>query len=479
MGKYEIVIGMELHTQLKTKTKLFCGCSTEFGAAPNSQTCPVCLGLPGVLPVMNKKAFELSLKAAVALNCKIDLETTWDRKNYYYPDQPKNFQISQNYHCLGVDGFVEIEVDGAIKRIGIDNIHLEEDAGKLMHPEGSNVDFSKVDLNRTGQPLAEIVTKPDMRSIEDAKAYMETMRLFLLHLDLSDCKMQEGSLRFEPSVSLRPFGQEKYGNRVEVKNVNSVKFVVLALEYEIARQTQILDSGGTVAQETVLYDEFRNETRPMRRKEESHDYRYFPEPDLVPANVTEDQIIEVRSAMPELPLAKKHRFIEQYELPAYDAEVLADDPGIAAWFESCAKLHSDAKAVSNLIMNDVMKELNSRKISIEEFPVDVEAAADLLRRVEAGEVSKNKGKEVFAEMAASGKNPGDIIEQKGMRQIGDSDAVRKMVEDAIAQNPQAAEQYKSGKGKAKGALVGSVMKVSKGKADPQLVNQLIDEIVLG
>jgi aspartyl-tRNA(Asn)/glutamyl-tRNA(Gln) amidotransferase subunit B len=291
--------------------------------------------------------------------------------------------------------------------------------------------------------------------------------------------MQEGSLRFEPSISLRPFGQEEYGNRVEVKNVNSVKFVVLALEYEIARQTQILDNGETVAQETVLYDEFRNETRPMRRKEESHDYRYFPEPDLVPATLTEEQISEVRSSIPELPLAKKRRFIEEYKLPTYDADVLVDDPGIAAWFESCAKLHNDPKSVSNLIMNDVMKELNSRELSIADFPVSVEAAADLLQRVEAGEVSKNKGREVFAEMVATGKSAGSIIEEKGMRQIGDSDEVRKMVEDAIAQNPKAAEQYKSGKGKAKGALVGGVMRASKGKADPQLVNKLIDEIVLG
>ncbi|MDP7132157.1 MAG: Asp-tRNA(Asn)/Glu-tRNA(Gln) amidotransferase subunit GatB [Planctomycetota bacterium] len=479
MGEYEIVIGMELHTQLKTRTKLFCGCSTEFGAEPNSQTCPVCLGLPGVLPVMNKKAFELALKAAVALNCRIDLESTWDRKNYYYPDQPKNYQISQDYHCLGVDGFVEIEVDGEIKEIGIDNIHLEEDAGKLVHPDGSNVNFSKVDLNRTGQPLGEIVTKPDMRSIEEAKAYMETMRLFLQHLDISDCKMQEGSLRFEPSVSLRPFGQEEYGNRVEIKNVNSVRFVVLALEYEIARQTQILDNGGAVSQETVLYDEFRNETRPMRRKEESHDYRYFPEPDLVPATLTEDQIAEVRSSIPELPLARKLRFTKEYELPTYDAGVLVEEPGIAEYFEECAKLHSDAKAVSNLIMNDVMKELNSRELSIGDFPVSVEAAADLLQRVKAGEVSKNKGREVFAEMVESGKSAGAIIEEKGMRQIGDTDEVRQMVEDAIAQNPKAAEQYKSGKGKAKGALVGGVMRASKGKADPQLVNKLIDEIVLG
>ena len=479
MGKYETVIGLEIHAQLKTQSKLFCGCSTEFGAPPNSNTCPVCLGMPGVLPVMNREAFDLSLKAALALHCKVDLRVAWDRKNYYYPDLPKNYQISQNYHNLGMDGYVEIEIGDEIKRVGINNVHLEEDAGKLMHPEGSGAVFSKVDLNRTGTPLLEIVTEPDLRSIDEARAYMEAMRQLLTHLKVSDCKMQEGSLRFEPSISLRPFGQEKLGSRVEVKNVNSVRFVLAALEYELERQTDILDSGGTVAQETVLYDEFRNETRAMRTKEESHDYRYFPEPDLVPVELTPERIEAVRESLSELPLAKKQRYISDLGLPEYDAGVLVDDPDIAAYFEECHGLLPDAKAISNLIMNEVMRELNERKIGIEEFAVRPEGVAEVLKCVEAGEVSKNVGREVFSEMLATGKSAAEIIEEKGLRQIGDEDETRQLVQQAIDQNPAAAEQYTSGKKKAKGAIVGATMRATKGKADPQLVNQLIDEILLG
>ena len=479
MGNYETVIGLEIHAQLKTESKLFCGCSTEFGAPPNTQTCPVCLGMPGVLPVMNRKAFELSLRAALALDCTIGSRLTWDRKNYYYPDLPKNYQISQNYHNLGVDGYVDIEVGEDLKRIRIENVHLEEDAGKLMHPEGSGATSSRVDLNRTGTPLLEIVTAPDLRSVEEARAYMEAMRRLLMHLGVSDCKMQEGSLRFEPSISLRPPGQEEYGNRVEVKNVNSIRFVLAALEYEHERQTEILDQGGEVARETVLYDEARNETRSMRTKELAHDYRYFPEPDLVPVQVAPEDLEKVRAALPELPLARKRRYMAELGLPAYDAGVIVEDPGVADYFDACASRFSDAKAVSNLVMNEVMKELNERKIGIEELPVRPEAAVELLERTEAGEVSKNVGREVFAEMVATGKSAAEIIESKGLRQIGDADEIRDFVQQAIEQNAKAAEEYKGGKKKAKGALMGQVMRLSKGKADPNLVNQLLDELLLG
>jgi aspartyl-tRNA(Asn)/glutamyl-tRNA(Gln) amidotransferase subunit B len=469
---------LELHAQLKTKTKLFCGCSTDFGAPPNSQTCPVCLGMPGVLPVMNRQAVELALRAALALNCKVEPQLTWDRKNYYYPDLPKNYQISQNYHNLGTDGHADIEVGDGTKRVRIENVHLEEDAGKLVHPEDSGASFTKVDLNRAGTPLLEIVTAPDLRSIEEARAYMEAMRRFLLHLGVSDCKMQEGSLRFEPSISLRPFGQEKYGSRVEIKNVNSVRFVLAALEYEVRRQTEILDRGGSVARETVLYDADRGETRPMRSKELAHDYRYFPEPDLVPAALSAAQIEQIRSAMPPLPLARKQRYVSELGIPAYDAGVLVEEPGVADYFEACVALFPDAKAASNLVMNEVMRELKERKLGIEAFPVRPDAAADLLKRMEAGEISKSVGREVFAEMVETGRSAGEIIEAKGLRQIGDTDEIRGLVRQAIEQNLAAAADYRAGKKKAKGSLVGQVMRLSKGKADPQLVNRLIDELLL-
>ncbi|MDP6506103.1 MAG: Asp-tRNA(Asn)/Glu-tRNA(Gln) amidotransferase subunit GatB [Planctomycetota bacterium] len=477
MSDYEIVIGLELHAHLKTRSKLFCGDATEFGVAPNSRTCPVSLGMPGTLPVLNRKAFELSLRAALALNCRINSPMSWDRKNYYYPDLPKNYQISQNYQNLGEDGYVEFELDGETRKIGILNVHLEEDAGKLIHPEDSGAEFTQVDLNRAGTPLLEIVSAPDMRRMKEAQAYMETMRQLLLHIDVSECKMQEGQLRFEPSVSLRPIGQEELSNRVEIKNVNSVRFVMSALEYEIDRQTDILDSGGTVAQETVLYDEVRDETRPMRTKEQAHDYRYFPEPDLVPVVLTEEELAEAKSQIPELPLEKRKRYVDELGLPAYDASVLVEDPGVAKYFEDCAALHSDAKAISNLIMNEVLKELNERKIVIDEFPVAASGVADLLKRIDDGEVSKNKGREVFADMVASGKDAGTIIEEKGLKQVGDADTIRQWVQAAIDNNSKAAEDYRSGNKKAKGALVGGVMRESKGKADPAEVNRLIDEIL--
>ena len=477
MVDYETIIGFECHSQLKTATKLFCGCSTVFGAEPNSQTCPICLGMPGVLPVMNRKAFELALKTAIALNCEVPPVTVFDRKNYYYPDLPKNFQTSQNYHPLGRDGVMDIEVNGELKQIGIDNVHLEEDAGKLIHPEGSGANKSHVDLNRAGTPLLEIVTKPELRSIDEARACMEAMRQLLIYLDVSDCKMQEGSLRFEPSISIRPFDQKKLGNRVEIKNVNSVRFVVSALEFEIARQAEILDSGGTVKQETALFDETRNETRPMRTKEYAEDYRYFPEPDLVPNHLSRERLEEVKASLPELPLARRQRFLNKYGLPEYDAGVLVGDPGVADYFEECTRLHSDFKSVSNLVMNDILRELGERRIEIGEFTVSPEAASDLLERVAGGEVNKNQSREVFAEMVETGKSAGDIIEEKGLRQIGDEDTLSDLVKESIANNPQAADEYRAGKKKAKGALVGPIMQATKGKANPQVINQLIDELL--
>ncbi|MBI2194080.1 MAG: Asp-tRNA(Asn)/Glu-tRNA(Gln) amidotransferase subunit GatB [Planctomycetes bacterium] len=477
MTDYEVVIGLELHAQLATRTKLFCGCSTAFGAPPNSQTCPVCLGMPGVLPMLNRAAFDHVVRTALALHCRIDPETAMDRKNYYYPDLPKNYQISQNARPIGVDGWFDMESGGSIKRVRILNVHLEEDAGKLIHPEDTGAATSRVDLNRAGTPLVEIVTGPDLRSVEEAKAYMESMRQFLVALGVSDCKMQEGSLRFEASISLRPFGQEKLGPRVEIKNVNSVRFVLGALECEIRRQTELLNRGESVPQQTVLYDVRHDETRPMRSKEHAEDYRYFPEPDLVPLHLSPERLEAIRATIPELPLARKQRFMQCLGLSSYDAGILVEDPAIAGYFEACAALHADAKAVSNLITNEVLRELKERRLTIDAFPVRPEGLADLLRRMDAGEVSKTVARDVLTEMVATGRGAGPIIEAKGLRQIGDEAVLRALVLQAMQQNPKAVSEVRAGKSKARGALVGPVMRATQGKADPGLINRLIQELL--
>jgi len=483
---YEVVIGLEAHAHLATKTKLFCGCSTKFGAPPNSQTCPVCTGHPGVLPVMNRTAFEYAVKTALALGCEINRHTVLDRKNYYYPDLPKNYQISQLYHNLGVNGHIDLEVNGAVRRVRIHNVHLEEDAGKLVHPgdielEGSaeqdggapGPDMTMVDLNRVGIPLVEIVTEPDMRSVEEARVYMETLAHILRYLGVSECKMQEGDLRFEASISLRPLGAQEYGSRVEIKNLNSMKAVVRTLEYEVRRQTDALDHGEEIARETRLWDEAAARTAPMRSKELAHDYRYFPEPDLVPIHINEEWLERIRATIPELPLPRKRRFIEQYGLPDYDAGIVVEDRALADYFEECIRLGAEPKTLSNWIMASVLRELNARNIAIAELKVAPKALCELIRLVEEGAIAQKTAKEVFAEMAETGKPPSGIIEARGLRQISDADELETIVERVLEENPKALADLRGGKRKAQGFLMGQVMRATKGKANPKVVAQLI------
>ena len=375
--EYEVVVGLETHAELATVTKLFCGCSTKFGAEPNTQVCPVCLGMPGVLPVMNKKAFEYALKAAIALNCRIDEFTNFDRKSYYYPDLPKNYQISQNYYNLGVEGYMDISVNSVISRVRIHNVHLEEEAGKLIHPEEVDADYSLVDFNRAGVPLLEIVSYPDMRNVDEVESYMQTLRKILLYTGISDCKMQEGSLRFEASISLRKKGSDKLGNRVEIKNLNSMKSVLKAIEYEAKRQSEVLDRGETVDRETRLWDEVSEKSARMRSKEEAQDYRYFPEPDLLPVLIDEKWLSAIKVSIPELPLERKQRFMEVFKLSDYDASVLTEDKVLADFFDECVKIMDRPKAFCNWIINDLLREVKDRKLDIDNLPIKAKQLAGL------------------------------------------------------------------------------------------------------
>lgn len=471
--QYETVVGLETHAELLTDTKLFCGCLNRFGAPPNTLVCPICLGLPGVLPVMNKRGFEMALRAALALHCKINQFTTFDRKNYYYPDLPKNYQISQNYLNLGTDGYLEIRYNGSKKRIRIHNVHLEEEAGKLIHPEEVKVDHSLVDFNRAGVPLLEIVTYPDMRGLEEVEAYMNTLKNVLLYTEVSDCKMQEGSLRFEASISLRPVGQEKLGNRVEIKNLNSMKAVLRALEYEIGRQKEILESGRTVAMETRLWDELHERTERMRTKEEAHDYRYFPEPDLVPVVIKDQWLEEIRATLPELPLDRRERFVVKYDLSDYNAGVLTEEKAVADYFERCVALYNSPKAICNWVTNDVLREMKERRIEIKDFPVRPERLVELIRLVETGAISMPIAREVFVEMVNTGKEASLIVQDRGLLQITDRAKLEQIVQEVLRENPTALADYKKGKKTAFTFLVGQIMRKTKGKANPQMVNELL------
>ncbi len=471
--QYEIVIGLETHAELLTETKLFCGCLNRFGSPPNSLVCPVCLGLPGVLPVMSKKGFEMALKAALALNCKINQFTAFDRKNYYYPDLPKNYQISQNYINLGVDGYLEIKHDGEKKRIRIHNVHLEEEAGKLMHPEESGDDYSLVDFNRAGVPLLEIVTYPDMRSLEEVEAYMNTLRTLLLYLEVSDCKMQEGSLRFEASVSLKRQGQEALGNRVEIKNVNSMKAVLKALEYEIKRQREVMEGDGVVTRETRLWDDLRGRTERMRTKEEAQDYRYFPEPDLLPVVIDNRWLGELTATLPELPLSRKERFVAQYGLSEYDAGVLTENKSLADYFEGCVVQYKSPKVICNWVINDVLRELNERRLEIRNFPVSSEMLVELTKLVEEGDISMPTARGVFVEMVETGKKAPQIVQERGLLQISDRVQLENIVQEVLTENPSALADYKKGKKTSLTFLVGQIMRKTKGKANPQLINELL------
>lgn len=475
--EYEVVIGLETHAELSTITKLFCGCSTKFGAEPNTQVCPVCLGMPGVLPVMNRKAFEYALKAAITLNCDINRFTNFDRKSYYYPDLPKNYQISQNYSNLGINGYMNIEVHNTIKKIHIHNVHLEEEAGKLIHPEEIGADYSLVDFNRAGIPLLEIVSCPDMRNIDEVESYMQTLRKILLYTGISDCKMQEGSLRFEASISLRHKGSEKLGNRVEIKNLNSMKSVLKAVEYEIKRQSVVLDKEETVVRETRLWDEVAERSERMRSKEEAQDYRYFPEPDLLPILIDEKWLNMIRDTIPELPLARKQRFMEILKLSEYDASVLTEEKVLADFFEKCVKVLNRPKAFCNWIINDLLREVKDRKLDINNLPIQPKQLISLVEIVEKGTISSTIAKEVFSEMVQTGKDPQTIIEEKKLAQISDESLIEAVIEKIITSNPDAIEDYKKGKKNALAFLIGQVMKEMKGKANPKIVNELLKDKV--
>ncbi len=474
--QYETVIGLETHAQFHTRSKMFCGCKTDFGAPPNTQTCPVCQGLPGTLPVVNRYAVELGLRAALALRCHIAPVTQFDRKNYFYPDLPKNYQVSQNYHNLGVDGRLEIEVDGQAREVGIWNVHLEEDAGKLEHPEDTGANYTAIDLNRAGTPLLEIVSAPDMRSAGEANAYMNELAAILRHLDISDCKMQEGSLRFEAGISVRPVGGEKFGNRVEVKNLNSMSAVVKAIEHERERQVAVLESGGTVPSQTMLWDVQREVTEPMRSKEEAKDYRYFPEPDLVPIEISPEWLDQVREQMSELPAARRKRFIAELDLPPYDAGVIVEQKPIADYFEQTVEQGVEPKTAANWIMGEVMRVLNERLCEIDDLPVSPPMLAELIGLVTDDRISNSVGKTVFGEMCSSGKKAGEIVEEKGLAQISDSGELEAVVKQVLADNPDAVADLESGKQQAKGFLIGQIMRATRGKANPKLAGELIDRL---
>ncbi len=473
--EYEVVIGLETHAELATATKLFCGCSTKFGAGPNTQVCPICLGMPGVLPVMNKKAFEYAMKAAAVMNCKIDRFTNFDRKSYYYPDLPKNYQISQNYHNLGVDGYMDIGVNGSVKRVLIHNVHLEEEAGKLIHPDEPGADYSLVDFNRAGVPLLEIVSCPDMRNVDEVDSYMQTLRKILLYTEVSDCKMQEGSLRFEASISLREKGVEKLGNRVEIKNLNSMKSVLKAIEYEARRQAELLDRGETIDRETRLWDEVNEKSARMRSKEEAQDYRYFPEPDLLPVLIDEQWLSTIKASIPELPFARKQRFVEVFKLSDYDASLLIEDKVLADFFEECVRALNRPKIVCNWITNDLLREVKDRKLDINNLKIKAVQLVSLVEIVEKGTISSTIAKEVFAEMIQTGKDPQEIVAEKGLIQISDELLIGSVIDKIISGNPGVIDDYKKGKKNALTFLVGQVMKETKGKANPKMVNELLKE----
>ena len=474
--KYETVIGLEVHAQLKTQTKIFCSCSTEFGRPANENTCPVCLGMPGVLPVLNKQAVEFAIKACLATHCQVNSHNRFDRKNYFYPDLPKGYQITQLNLPIGVNGHINIEVDGKKKCVGVTRIHMEEDAGKLIH--GENMDSpgkSYVDLNRTGTPLIEIVSEPDLRSPEEAREYLTQLKAILEYTKVSDCNMEEGSLRCDANISLRPVGQKEFGTRTELKNLNSFRFVQKAIEYEVDRQTQILEQGDSVTQETRLYDSDAGVTRSMRSKEEAHDYRYFPDPDLVQLMIAPEKIERIRETIPELPEQKRKRFAAEYEIPEYDAGVLTSSLPLADYYEECISLLAQPKTISNWIMGDLLRELKNDDREIENCPVTPKDLTGLLQLIEQGSISGKMAKTVFIEMYQSGKSADAIVKQKGLTQISDGDAIGKMVDDVLAANPQQLEGYRNGKDKLFGYFVGQVMKASKGQANPALVNQLLKD----
>jgi len=478
--EYEPVIGLEVHAQLLTRSKIFCGCSTTFGEEPNTQTCPVCTGQPGSLPVVNRKAVEFAIKLGLATSCRIAPYSLFARKNYFYPDLPKGYQISMYEHPLAEDGFIEITVGGERKRIHLIRIHMEEDAGKLKHGEApETASFSYVDFNRTGVPLAEIVSGPDIRSPEEAGDYLRKLRSILQYLEICTGDMEKGTFRCDANVSVRPKGQKEFGTRTELKNMNSFRHVERALEYEIKRQVALLNDGEEVVQETRLWDVDQGITISMRGKEEAHDYRYFPDPDLVPLRIEQEWIEKIRKNLPELPDEKKERFIRQYKIPEYDAEILTSTKATAYYFEECVSFFPEPKTVSNWIMGDLLRELKRDEKEIDHCPVTPKHLAEMLSMIKKGTISGKIAKDVFEEMYRTGAFPEDIVKEKGWVQILDEGEIERAIERVIEASPKQVEDYRNGKEKLFGFFVGEVMKQTKGKANPKLVNELLRKKLKG
>ena len=474
-GVFEPVIGIEVHAQLKTESKLFCPCSTRFDASPNSNTCPICLGLPGALPVLNKKALEYGIKTGLAFNCRIAESSGFDRKNYFYPDLSKNYQITQDAFPIGTNGHIDVMSDGTMRRVRIKRVHLEEDAGKSVHEGGAitGAAFSLEDYNRAGVPLLEIVSEPDIRSPKEAYEYLLMLRRTLLYLGVSDCKMEEGSLRCDVNISIRPRGSEKFWTQVELKNLNSFRAVERSLEYEVQRQSQVVADGGEVVRETRHWDETSQVTVSMRRKERAEDYRYFPEPDLPRLSIKRAWVDEIEATLPELPWARRMRFIRDYELPEYDASLLTDTQELADYFEAAVREYGQAKTVSNWVMGELSRLMNATGIGIERVKVSPGDLAAMLTMIDKGTISGKIAKTVFEEMFAEGKSPETIVKEKGLVQIADEDELRRIVDRVIEENQEVADQVRAGKDRAVGFLVGQVMKLTKGRANPKMVNELL------
>ncbi len=474
--EYETVIGLEVHVELATKTKIFCGCSTAFGAEPNTQTCPVCTGMPGSLPVLNRQVLEYAIAVGLATNCEITRYAKFDRKNYFYPDNPQNYQISQLYLPICRNGGVEIETEeGGVKIVGIHEIHMEEDAGKLIHDDWE--DCSLVDYNRSGVPLIEIVSEPDMRSAEEVIAYLEKLRLLIQYLGASDCKLQEGSMRADVNLSVREVGAKEFGTRTEMKNLNSFKAIARAIEGETQRQIDLIESGEKVVQETRRWDDVKGESYAMRSKEDAQDYRYFPDPDLVPVAVSDEMLDEIRAKQPEFRTEKMKRYKEEFDIPDYDIEIITGSKHMADLFEAATALCGQPKKVSNWLMGETLRLMKEREIEAEDLRFSPENLAKLVALTDSKAINSSVAKEVFEAMFEENVDPEKYVEEKGLKTVNDEGALRGVIEKVIAENPRSVEDYHNGKEKAIGFLVGQTMKAMKGKADPAMVNQMLKELL--